>query len=63
MHYFWFIPVFVVILGGVWVLYLVVARRLADNPDRSVEGALAVEREEDAVVALRSGAPPSPPSE
>ena len=48
MHYFWFIPVLALILVGVWVFYLVVARRLPDNPDRSVEGALAFEHEEDA---------------
>jgi hypothetical protein len=48
MHYFWFIPFLVLMLFGVWVLYLTVARRLPKNSDRSVEGALAVEAEEDA---------------
>lgn len=48
MHYFWFIPVFALVALGVWLLYLGVARGLPKESDRSVEGALAVEREEDA---------------
>jgi hypothetical protein len=48
MHYFWFIPVFAMVAIGVWLLYLGVARRLPKESERSVEGALAVERDEDA---------------
>ena len=47
MHYFWFIPVFALVAVGVWLLYLGVARGLPKESDRSVEGALAVERDED----------------
>jgi len=41
-------------LCGVWLLYLLVARRLPENPDRSVEGALAAEHEEDAAAAAKA---------
>lgn len=51
MHYFWFVPVFAVVVLGVWLLYLGVARRQPEHPERSVEGALEVEREEDAAAA------------
>lgn len=54
MHYFWFIPIFALGLVGVWVLYLVVARRLPDNSDRSVEGAMAVEHEEDVAASAKA---------
>jgi len=54
MHYFWFVPVFLLVLCGVWLLYLLVARRLPENPDRSVEGALAAEHEEDAAAAAKA---------
>lgn len=56
MHYFWFIPLFALLAVGVWLLYLGVARRLPKESDRSVEGALAVERDEDA--AAQQHAPP-----
>jgi len=54
MHYFWFIPVVVLVLLGVWVLYLAVARRAPEHPERSVEGAQEVEREEDAAAAAKN---------
>jgi len=54
MHYFWFIPVLALLLVGVWLLYLAVARRLPDNSDRSVEGALAAEHDEDAAAAAKA---------
>ena len=54
MHYFWFIPVFAVVLFGVWLLYLAVARRLPDNSDRSVDGALAAEHDEDVAAAAKA---------
>jgi hypothetical protein len=47
MHYFWFIPLVFVMIVFVWGLYLVVARSLPKTSDRSVEGALNAEREEE----------------
>lgn len=47
MHYFWFVPLFVVLAVGVVALYLVVARGLPKKSDRSVEDAQALERDED----------------
>ena len=57
MHYFWFIPLFVALVVFTWVLYLVVARGVPKTSDRSVEGALAAEREEE---AARSEMPQPP---
>ena len=54
MHYFWFIPVFAVVLFGVWLLYLVVARRLPKNSERSVDGALAAEHRGEVAAATGS---------
>jgi hypothetical protein len=45
MHYFWFIPLVGLVLVGVWVLYLLVARGQPEHPERSVEGALAEDQE------------------
>jgi len=49
MHYLWVVPLFLIMAVGVAVLYLVVvvARGLPKASDRSVEGALAEEREEE----------------
>ena len=47
MHYFWFIPLFLVLVVLTWLFYLGVARRLPKTSDRSVQDAQAVEREED----------------
>lgn len=52
MHYFWFIPLFAVMVVFVWGFYLIVARGLPKTSDRSVEGALNAEREEEAAKAL-----------
>ena len=58
MHYFWFIPVFLILIAGIWILYLVVARRLPKTSTRSVEDAQADERAEDAAkAAAGSGTP------
>lgn len=48
MHYFWVIPVFAIVAVLTWVLYLVVARGLPKISNRSVEDALAEDREADA---------------
>ena len=55
MHYFWVIPVFAVVAILTWVLYLVVARGLPAVSNRSVEDALAEDREEDAKAKADSG--------
>ena len=51
MQYFWFVPLFVILAVLVWVFYLVVARGLPKVSNRSVEDALAQEREEEEVKA------------
>ena len=56
MHYFWFIPLFVILAVFTWAFYLAVARRLPKTSDRSVEGALAAEREEERERAAKSPA-------
>ncbi len=48
MYYFWFIPVFAVLALLIVVFYFVVARGLPKTSNRSVEDALAEEREADA---------------
>ncbi len=55
MHYFWFVPLFVVLAVGVWVFYLLVARGLPKSSDRSVADALEMERQEDERDKARSG--------
>lgn len=54
MHYFWFIPLFVVMLVGIWVLYLMVARGLPKTSNRSVEDALAEDEPPSAPVVPKS---------
>ena len=46
MYYFWFIPVLAVLAVLTWVFYLVIARKLPKTSNRSVEDALANERDE-----------------
>ena len=55
MHYFWFVPVFVVLAVLTWALYLAVGRGLPKTSDRSVEDAQAMEREEDEREKAQSG--------
>jgi hypothetical protein len=54
MHYFWFIPLFAVMLVGIWVLYLMVARGLPKTSNRSVEDALAEDEPPAAPVVPKS---------
>jgi len=54
MHYFWFIPVLVLVLLGVWLLYLVAARNQPEHPERSVDGAHELERAEDEEAAKQT---------
>lgn len=54
MHYFWFIPLFVVMLVGIWVLYWMVARGLPKTSNRSVEDALAEDESPTAPAAPKS---------
>lgn len=54
MHYFWFIPLFALMVVGIWVLYLVAARREPAHPERSVDGAHALEQAEDEAAAKQS---------
>jgi hypothetical protein len=55
MYYLWFVPLFAALVVFTWVLYLVVARGLPKTSDRSVEDALAQEREEDEKARADSG--------
>jgi cytochrome c-type biogenesis protein CcmH/NrfF len=50
--YFWFVPVFLLLVLGVVVLYFIVGRGLPKTSDRSVADALAEDE-----------APPRPPTE
>ena len=59
MQYFWFVPLLVILAVLIWVFYLVVARGLPKTSDRSVEGALAQEREEEAAKAAAKSETPS----
>lgn len=54
MHYFWFIPLFVVMLVCIWGLYLMVARGLPKTSNRSVEDALAEDEPPSAPVVPKS---------
>jgi cytochrome c-type biogenesis protein CcmH/NrfF len=54
MHYIWFIPVFALVVVGVWLLYLVAARGQPEHPERSVDGAHELERAEDEAAAKRA---------
>ena len=54
MHYIWFIPVFALVLVGVWLLYLVAARNQPEHPGRCVDGAHELERAEDEAAAKQT---------
>jgi hypothetical protein len=56
MHYFWFVPLLVILAVCTWIFYLAVARRLPKTSDRSVEGALAAEHADEAVKTGKSHA-------
>jgi len=58
MHYFWFIPMILVLIGGICILYIVVARGLPKKSTRSVEDALAEERSEDEAAQASASAGP-----
>lgn len=47
MHYFWFVPLFVVAACLIWVFYLAVARGLPPVSNRSVSDALAEDQFEE----------------
>jgi len=54
MQYFWFIPVFALVVVGVWLLYLVTARSQPEHPERSVDGAHELEHAEDEAAAKQT---------
>lgn len=55
MHYFWFVPLLAVLGIAVLALYFIVGRGLPKSSDRNVEGAQALEREEDEKANAGSG--------